>query len=278
MGRLLGGWARKRFNRKLTSGRWEPARPSSSLKLPLQLVTFAGKGSFPEVAAMLESFFLHVGEPKSCRIISDGTLTSADTNILAKIHSEISVLTLDQFLTQPLPPSLDKRLNAHPLMKKLGAVIECARLKNGFYVDSDVLFFSEARAFNWNNLLAGPVPRYMQDVAITLDSRLIRDSEKPGHGNANSGLILFPRPLELSPYLERLDELRDQTPNHFSEQTIVHLALSDSDAALLDPETFILAFDDQFWFRDKYAFRGKAVCRHYTTPIRHKFWIQTLFH
>ena len=270
---------RKRFIHKLRSDRYEfaPNRRTPA-KLPFQVVTFAGKGSFPEVVAMLDSFYSNAGDPRSCRVISDGTLTEADGCVLAKIHAKISILSLDQFLTRPLPPCLANKLEEHPLMKKLGALIETARLENGFYIDSDVLFFSEAREFDWSSLVSEPGPRYMQDVAFTLDPRLLNEAEKSAPNNANSGLVLFNHPADLAPYAARLRDLGEQWPNHFSEQTIVHLALSDLDATPLDPKIFVLAFDDQFWFRDKYAYCGKAVCRHYTTPIRHKFWIQTFFH
>ena len=91
--------------------------------------------------------------------------------------------------------------------------------------------------------------------------------------SANAGFVLFGQPLELEPWLDRLERLGDQLPNHFSEQTLVHLALTQSGALPLDPERFILATDDLFWFRDKYASRSNIICRHYTGPVRHKFWI-----
>jgi len=275
VGRLRGAWARRRFVRRLAAGAWHPTQDRVAHKaLPFALVTLAGEKSFPEAVVMLDSFFAHAGKPASCEVISDGTLTSRHQEILRRIHPQITIKSLEEFLGAPLPGSLEKRLPQNPMMIKLAIMLGVGRLPNGFYVDSDFMFFRSARAFNWTSLLEARVPRYMRDTGLSLDRRLLRPDEV-GASSANAGLVLFGRPLDLEPWLDRLELLGDQLPGHFSEQTLVHLALLRADSLPLDPGKFILALDDLFSFRDKYAFRPDVVCRHYTGTIRHKFWILT---
>jgi len=236
------------------------------------MVTLAGEKSFPEAVVMLDSFFANAGEPASCRIISDGTLAARHQEVFCRIHPKITISSLEEFIAKPWPGSLEKRLSQNPMIMKLAVMWGVGRLPAGFYVDSDFMFFRAARECNWASLLEAQVPRYMRDAGFSLDRRLLRP-EEVGSWSANAGLVLFAQSLDLEPWLDRLELLGDQLPGHFSEQTLVHLALAEAGALPLDPGQFVLALDDLFSFQDKYAFRKNVVCRHYTGTIRHKFWI-----
>jgi hypothetical protein len=62
----------------------------------------------------------------------------------------------------------------------------------------------------------------------------------------------------------------------FTEQTIVHLAMTQAGCQPLPPDLYVLQNDDQWLWRDLHVKTG-AVARHYISSFRHKMWVQVGF-
>ena len=68
---------------------------------------------------------------------------------------------------------------------------------------------------------------------------------------------------------------RSHAPGHYTEQTVVHLALQPPAYLPLPHHRFVVSIVDQFRYRDLILERQPdLVLRHYVNNVRFKFWTQ----
>jgi hypothetical protein len=137
------------------------------------------------------------------------------------------------------------------------------------YVDSDVLFFPDAKDLIRLANRGGAPALYLADCRLSADERLFRnDAEKARP--VNTGVLLLFEKLDWTLAVRRFLELQG-SPDFFTNQTMTHLTMHANRASPLDNRKYVLQLDDQFVYPDRYAGRDLAL-RHYVNPVRHKFW------
>jgi hypothetical protein len=134
------------------------------------------------------------------------------------------------------------------------------------YLDSDVLAFAAAAELP---ALAGESWYLVDCEDVYLDRRLLRSHDEAA-SPVNAGFLVLGRPPDWEDALARLARL-DGEPGFHTEQTLVHLALHAAGARPLDARRYVVATDDMARRGDAHRPRG-PVLRHYTSPVRHKFW------
>jgi hypothetical protein len=216
---------------------------------------------------MLQSFGKNVGVPRALRVFSDGTLTQAHFAVLAGLPCELVFGEVDEVCA--VHENIHHHLHKHPLMRKMAMLTHLGRQGPVLYSDTDIVFFPAAK----NALLTDLTGefRFMRDARPAFDLRLSGGLEHVSIP-LNSGFLYFEHPLDWESALAVLPFDDAWQPNHFSEQTIAHLAVTQAGAKPLDASRYILELDDQFRLADAYTPLPGIVCRHYTNPIRHKFW------
>lgn len=235
--------------------------------LPFSVVSFSSQRDLPEQVASLRSFLRNAGEPVDFTVISDGSHAPASRRLLRLLHPCVRVVDWTAVVRPDLPRPVTGYAAVSPMGKKLAVELSLPVARPTMYVDADVLFFPGAAA------LAGLQPGghgwFLADCgAGYLDEGLLAGDEPAEPVNA--GFFLLDRQLDWSTALDRLARLGG-VPGFHTEQTLVHLAMHASGARPLDPRRFVLAVDDMFSYRDVHAGRS-IVLRHYTTPVRYKFW------
>jgi hypothetical protein len=244
------------------------AHPLQAAELPIHLVTFSGRRDLPEQVASLRSLLEHAGAPRSVTIVSDGTHDDGQRALLEEAAPRTHVVNWREVTATQLPPTVAAYAERQAMGKKLAVELALPFASPTLYVDADVLFFSGARELP---LLASAAeyPRYLLDDGPWFDVRLL-EGEHEQLDPANGGVLLIPRPLAWDAALARLARL-DDGPEFHSEQTLLHLALRSAGARPLDPERYVVSLCDRYSVDDKYADKD-IVLRHYTSPVRHKFW------
>ena len=241
-------------------------------QISMDVFSYSSRQRLAEQVASIRSFLRHAGRPSRFVVVSDGSHTPADIELLKGIDSCVSV---EQVPPPPAdaPQTLNRYLREHPTGKQLALIMSLPRERPAFYVDSDVLFFAAAhqlaRLLNEINLPA----YYLPDCGFSGDERLLRNSEEKSNP-VNTGTLLILRPLDWSLGINRFLELNGSA-NFFTNQTITHLAMHANGAAPFDPKRYVLQLDDQFVYADRYA-GPELVLRHYVDPVRHKFWTSLL--
>jgi hypothetical protein len=235
---------------------------------PLAVVSFSGERDVAEQAASIRSFLAHVGEPALWTVVSDGSHSPHSRMLLSGLHACVAVLGLDDAVGGRADPHVLRYARRHPMGKKLALELSMPVERPTLYVDADVLFFAGGRELA--ELVEGGDgrPRYLQDCGPYFDRRLLASGEA-GHP-VNGGAFLLWRPLDWQPALARLRRLRGAA-GFFTEQTLLHLAMHASAARPFDAERYVVSRRDEHSPADAYAGR-RIVLRHYTTPVRHKFW------
>jgi hypothetical protein len=117
-------------------------------------------------------------------------------------------------------------------------------------------------------------PAYLLDEEdVYLDRRLL-DGEAEAARPCNAGVLVLTERPDWGPALDRLARLHaaGEEPLFHTEQTVVHLTLRAAGALPLDPARFVCATDDMRVLRDAHPGPG-LVLRHYTSPVRHRFWL-----
>lgn len=219
--------------------------------------------------ASIRSFLQFVGVPHRFNVVSDGTVSWASSKLLERVHPCVQVMTLADVLNNDLPASVLSYARSHFLGKKLSFLMSLPVVGPTIYTDSDILYF--ASAFELRDLIqaGGKFPYYLLDGEFSLDSRLI-NTEEENANPVNAGFLLLFNSLEWSNAITRLNRLED-SPQYFSEQTIVHLAMHQANARQLDPSRYVCNRSDETIYCDTSSGKG-IVLRHYTGPIRQKFW------
>jgi hypothetical protein len=283
---------RRRFARLSGSTHWLEHRlevacqrhGSEASSLPITLVTFSGSRDLPEQLASLLALLANLGTPQRILIGSDGSHSAAEQTLLEGLHPCIRVLPWHELAADPLPTPLAHHCSAHPLGRKLallhgltdsGATALVARDTQLIYADSDVLLFPGARA--WAHSLNLPQERggFLLDCQPALDPALFPDLSA-ARIPLNSGFLLFSatRPPQWVHALEAL-EASTQLPGHYTEQTVMHLALQPPHYQPLPHHRFVVSILDQFRYRDLHLeWQPDLVLRHYVNNVRFKFWTQ----
>lgn len=238
--------------------------------IPVAIYAFSCERDLPEQVASIRSFIRYVGVPDSFTVVSDGSYSQKSRHLLSSIGSYVDVVDLESIANNNLCKFVRDYAIQHPLGKKLVALMSIPIGKPTIYIDSDILFFPCADSIITIAQLNDLKSWYLPDCGFALDDRLLNASERIAP--VNSGFMLLKQPLDWDIPLERLERLAGK-PNYFTEQTMVHLAMHNSQALPLCPSKFIVALDDQFIYSDKYADNGIAL-RHYVNPVRHKIWCQ----
>jgi hypothetical protein len=244
-------------------------RITGGSEVPVDVFAYCGECSLPEQVASIRSFLRYVGRPKQFTVVSDGTLSHHDNEILESIDPMISVSQYSQWLPKDLPERIYSYLTADPMGKQLALLMSLPVEGPTLYIDSDVLFFPGAKDFISLEETGGAPAFYLADCQLSADERLFRSDDKTSQP-VNAGVLLFLRKLDWSFAVRRFMEM-EGVPNFFTGQSMTHLTMHANEALPLDPRKCLLRLDDQFVYPDHYASPGLAL-RHYVNPVRHKFW------
>ena len=141
--------------------------------VPFEVFAYSGHDNLPEQVASIRSFLRYAGRPTRFTVVSDGTYTDQDIELLREIDPSVAVEELPP-IPPDLPSALASYLENHPTGKQLGLIMSLPRNGPALYVDSDVYFFQKA-----NDLVtltrASAVPAfYLLDCQFSGDARLIR--------------------------------------------------------------------------------------------------------
>lgn len=270
---VAGSAVRRAYARALPRIVAQPVQPPRDLLL--EVVTFSSQRDLPEQVASLRALLREWGRPRAATVVSDGSHTPPARRLLERVDRCVRVRDWREVAGPDLPPRVRAYAGASAMGKKLAVEIALEPTAPLLYVDSDVLVLpggdrplppelSEAAR-------PGAVPRHLLDPEdVYLDRRLL-----PGPGAAraplNAGFLVLPRRLDWGPALDRLDRL-DGEPAFHTEQTLVHLAVQAAGGRPLDPRRWVVATDDMAGLRDAHR-RPEVVLRHFTSPVRHKFWL-----
>jgi hypothetical protein len=260
----MGHPVRRAYLRAPPNGATRATRPIPGLSV----LSFSGERDVAEQMASIRSFLTHVGEPAAWTIVSDGTHSRRSRALLAHVHPRVTVRELAHALRPGLPAEVMRYAAREPMGKKLALELSLGVREPTLYVDADVLFFPGAGELVDLVTGADRRPRYLADCGTYLDERLLDANELANP--VNGGVFLLWRPLDWRAALARLPAL-DGRHRYHSEQTLLHLAMHTSGARPLAPDRYVLSRRDEHDGVDAYA-REDMVLRHYTTPVRPKFW------
>lgn len=236
--------------------------------VPFEAFAYSGHDTLPEQVASIRSFLRNAGRPTRFTIVSDGTYTNEDVELLRQIDPSVAVEDLPP-IPAHLPAAFASYLHSHPTGKQLALIMSLPRNEPALYVDSDVYLFPRAQELATLARATAVPAFYLLDCQFSGDARLVRlpnEREYP----VNTGALLLFQKLDWSLGLQRFAQLNG-APNFFTNQTITHLVMHANGASPLDREKYVLQLDDQTIYRDVYAGDGVAL-RHYVNPVRHKFW------
>ncbi len=237
--------------------------------LPLDVLTFSSQRDLPEQVASLRSLLGRAGRPVSATVVSDGSHTPAAWRLLERVDPCVRVCDWREVAGPRLPPRVAAYAAASAMGKKLAVQIALPVPRPLLYVDSDVLLLAAAERLA--DELADPRPRYLLDPEDVYLDRWLLASDDEARKPLNAGLVSLTERLDWEPALARLARL-DGEPAFHSEQTLVHLTVRNAGGRPLDPRRWVVATDDMPALRDGHRRRRGTVLRHYTTPVRHKFW------
>jgi hypothetical protein len=264
--RAEGGLVRRVYRALLPKIVRRTIAPRASI--PLEVFAYSGHAGLPEQVASIRSFLQHAGRPKQFTVVSDGTYTAADVELLKQIDPSVGVAHLPA-VPPNLPSELSSYLKRHPTGKQLTLIMSLPRDGPALYVDSDILFFPQAHDLVTLASARGVSAFYLADCQFSGDARLVRlpnEREQP----VNTGALLLFRKLDWSLGIRRFAQLNG-APNFFTNQTMTHLTMHANAASPLDRTKYVLQLDDQTVYSDLYASDTLAL-RHYVNPVRHKFW------
>jgi hypothetical protein len=261
--------------KRIARRRVEPAG-----ELERDVVYFSSQRDLPEQVVSIRSLIRHVGLPSTLLVVSDGSHSKADRELLRSMGETVSVVDYGEMASPDLPEEVGQYSRAHAFGKKLGVLMSLPLGRAAMYVDSDVLFFPGASSAEAREAFARPGVWYLPTPEVTfIDQRLVRSPDEATRP-ANAGFLFCDRRLS---WEEGLTRLPDTPPTGKTgdalaqavgdvEQTLVHLAIHNSGAQPLPASLFQLRIDDQFLYRD-FTSRRTAAMRHYTNTVRNKFWL-----
>ena len=266
LARAEGGFVRRMYRMLMPKIVRRAISPRASI--PLEVFSYSGHAGLPEQIASIRSFLQHAGRPKQFTVVSDGTYTTADVELLKQTDPSVAIAHLP-----PVPPNLPSELSSylkrHPTGKQLTLIMSLPRNGPALYLDSDVLFFPQAHDLVTLAAARAVSAFYLADCQFSGDARLVRLPDERAEP-VNTGVLLLFQKLDWSLGIRRFAQLNG-APNFFTNQTMTHLAMHANDASPLDRTKYVLQLDDQTVYPDRYASDGIAL-RHYVNPVRHKFW------
>lgn len=269
---------RKLYSSRLKRIARRPVEPPGELER--DVVYFSSRRDLPEQVASIRSLIRHAGMPRQLLVVSDGSHSNADRDLLRSMGEPVSVVEYDDIASVDLPEEVRQYSRAHAFGKKLGVLMSLPLARPTMYVDSDILFFPGASSVEAREAFSRPGVWYLPTPEVTfIDQRLVRSPDEASRP-ANAGFLFCDRRLN---WEEGLSRLPDTPPTGKSgdalaravgdiEQTLVHLAIHNSGAQPLPASLFQLRIDDQFLYRDFTPWRTAAM-RHYTNTVRNKFWL-----
>jgi hypothetical protein len=244
-------------------------RVNQPRSIALDVFSYSGQSALPEQVASIRSFLRYVGRPKSFTVVSDGSYSDRNVELLEHVDPTVSVRRSIQPPPAHLPEKFRQYLTDHPTGKQLALIMSLPAEGPALYVDSDVLFFPSAVDLVARAADARVPACYLADCQFAGDARLLRDSNERSEP-ANTGVLLLFEKLDWSLGISRFLELEGE-PEFFTNQTITHLTMRENGARPFDRVKYVLQLDDQFVYPDRYADAALAL-RHYVNPVRHKFW------
>src|SRR2546428_13974913 len=75
--------------------------------IPLDVFSYSGHAGLPEQVASIRSFLKHAGRPKQFTVVSDGSYSSVDIEMLKSIDPSVTVNRLPE-----VPPNLPSELSS----------------------------------------------------------------------------------------------------------------------------------------------------------------------
>lgn len=259
---------RKLYSRRLAAIAKREIRPER--ELPRDVLYLSSQQDLPEQVASIRSLIRHAGLPAQIVVVSDGSHSEAERDLLRGLSAAVRVVDYPEFAKPGLPEEVSSYARVHPFGKKLGLLMSLPLSRPATYADSDVLFFRGAGSEAGREAFTRPGIWYLPDSVDVLDRRVLR-SPSEGADPINGGLVFLDRPLDWSEPLERLPAT-PSPDDFFTEQTVVHLAIHKAQGQPLPDDLFQLRNDDQFLHRD-FTDHRTAAARHYTRTVRYKFWL-----
>jgi hypothetical protein len=265
----------RRQLRRIARRRVEPVG-----ELERDVVYFSSQRDLPEQVASIRSLIRHVGLPPQLLVVSDGSHSKADRDLLRSMGEPVSVIEYGDIASRDLPEEVGQYSRAHAFGKKLGVLMSLPLGRATMYVDSDVLFFPGASSAEAQEAFSRPGVWYLPTPEVTfIDQRLVRSPDETTRP-ANAGFLFCDRRLSWDEGLARLPDTPPGDKNDDAlaravgdiEQTLVHLAIHNSGGQPLPAPLFQLRIDDQFLYKDFTPWRTAAM-RHYTNTVRNKFWL-----
>ena len=193
---------------------------------------FSGERYLPGQVACVRSFIRHVGVPAQFTIVSDGSYTESSRELLRQTSECVTVVDWDAFAVD-LPPHVRAFADRQAMGKKLAVLLSMPVSQATIYTDADILFFPAAGEPVSLAESDGGRFWYLPDCMPSLDDSMLRgkgEKERP----VNAGFMLLKERLDWDAPLRRLAEYPG-SPSWATEQTIVHLAMHQNDAAPLRP-------------------------------------------
>lgn len=240
----------------------------------LDIVSFSSHGHLPEQLMSMRSFLREAGTPASWTVVSDGTHTRRDAELLAHVHPSVRVVHHASFRRTDLTGRLIEHAASHPKGAQLCTWLSLRpAARPVLYTDSDVLFFPGARHLGEVVHDVRAPALYLPDCPGALNEAMLREGES--RRPVNAGFFVLHEPLDVRLGLERF-AAADAEPlswTRFSGQTLIHLAMHASGAAALDGELYVLKVNDARTVRDLHRSSEQRI-RHYCPPVRYRFWLR----
>lgn len=257
---------RKKFSKLVWSGK---VNISYSNKNPdYDIISFSGKRDFEEQVLSILSFLYYAGTPRKWTVYSDGSYSAKEKELLLEKFSFLEVKEWNHNKKLDNNKLLQCYLEVCHLSKKLHVVLGHDYGRQTLYLDSDVVFYTNASAY-FNSGILQQNFWYIADAK----SGVFKD---PGINNGkevfelNSGLLILNKEFNFREVLDYLENLHGKF-GYFSEQSSFNYAFKKQEAEVLDPNQFIVDTEDQFDFSMGFD-RSKMALRHYVNPVRHKMW------
>jgi hypothetical protein len=228
------------------------------------VVTFSSASDLPEQVASLRSLLRHVGQPAKITIVSDGSHSPEQRDLLAAVNRVVEVIAWHDYAAAGVPARVWRYSAVHPMGKKLTALMSLPEVPT-LYADSDVLFFDGARSAGE---LHSCLPYYLPDLPGGLHPRLPTGYAPP----ANAGFFLTSGALPLREVACAHMPSKATSADQYVEQSLVHLALHRAGARALPTTRYVLRVDDHFHYREACQ-PAQTVLRHYIGMVRYKFWL-----
>lgn len=210
-------------------------------------------------------------------VVSDGSWTKDEfVRAFAFWPDPIRVLMPNEIL-EPLAKAghgaLVDLAKAHPLGLKLAVIVSSAQQDAVFFVDSDILWFSDpAKILEQFRCMKGPVTAV--ENGRSYNERLVQQFcpeglQSPG---INTGCVYLQGELCEPAFFQKLLAAALEEPKHnFNEQTIIALA-AQKRGRKFPAELCLVDFTDATAFNHKKPWQNGVYSRHYVNWMRHQFY------